>query len=213
MGVSPSLQQAKVFGMGTQVAIVISTLRGHKTPKLLRFFSLSPQPGNCFGLNNNKDSRPTFLEPFPDSSKQKNRGKDCGMASSITYNFTIDNSSSSCLYPKKDSKTKLDWLDCRVESWMFWSQYFECMTHSLFVWDGAIKKVYMIWTYSSLDSNISKANHPKSLDKQRLKQTRRYLRWYHKGKREIHFYAQSNSVKEDRFWLSILAEIDNSYQL
>lgn len=45
-GVSPSLHQVKAFWMGTQVAIVISTLRGHqilrplKSPKLLGFFSL-----------------------------------------------------------------------------------------------------------------------------------------------------------------------------
>ena len=33
MGVSPSVQQAEIFGMGTQVAIVISPLRGHKILK------------------------------------------------------------------------------------------------------------------------------------------------------------------------------------
>ena len=68
MGVSPRVQQAEIFGMGTQVAIVIFTLRGHKIlrdaqiTRMLLFVAR----GNCFGLNNNKDSRLTFLEPFPE---------------------------------------------------------------------------------------------------------------------------------------------------
>ena len=40
-----------------------------KLPKLLRFPLC--RASNCFGRNNNKDRRSTFLEPFQDCSKQR----------------------------------------------------------------------------------------------------------------------------------------------
>ena len=69
-------------------------MRGLKTLNCSNSCLCRQRAGNCLGLNNNKDSRSTFLEPksFPQTSKQKKTEENGWNGSINQTQFKIDNS-------------------------------------------------------------------------------------------------------------------------